>query len=89
MIKKRFWETDQMFKNRIEKLDNKNENLKPRLWRITAYEMKQAPNGGVWSSGAADHFTVMASSKEMAIGKFKLDNMTWMVVNVNEETVLT
>lgn len=88
-MKKRFWETEEMFKRRIEKLDKKNEQYKNQLWRITAYDMKQVPNGGVISNGSADHFTIMASCKEMAIGKFKLSHMSWLVVAVEKETILT
>ena len=86
---KRFYETEAMFKRRCDREEAFAAMLPKRLWRIDAIEMKRAPDGS-WRMGRQDHFTVEATTDEMAVGVFKIRNrkMNWFVTGVVEETVV-
>lgn len=87
-MKRRFYETEKMFKKRWDLAQAKAEVMEKKLWRVYAIEMLPQKNGG-WQMGAQDHFTVEASSEEMAIGVFKFRNgrMSWFVTKIVEETI--
>lgn len=86
---KRFYETAAMFKRRCDREEALAAMLPKKLWRIDAIEMKRVPDGS-WRMGKQDHFTVEATTDEMALGVFKLRNgkMNWFVTGVVEETVV-
>lgn len=88
MLKKRFWETERMYRARLDLEAAKAQVAGKRLWRITAIEMLPQKNGG-WSMGVKDHFTVEACSEEMAVGVFKRRSgrMSWFVTDVSPEKV--
>lgn len=86
---KRFYETEAMFRRRCDREEAIAAMLPKKLWRIDAIEMKRSPDGS-WRMGRQDHFTVEATTDEMALGVFKLRNekMNWFVTGVSEETVV-
>ena len=87
-MKKRFWETEKMFRARLDRVAAAQAVGAKRLWRIDAIEMKKGQQG--WTMGNMDHFTVEAFCEEMAIGVFKRrnDRMNWFVTDVKEEVVV-
>lgn len=89
-MKKRFYETEAMFKRRCDRETAIAAALPKRLWRIDAIEMKRLPDG-TWRMGKQDHFTVEAATDELAIGVFKLrgeGKMNWFVTGVVEEMIV-
>ena len=89
-MKKRFYETEAMFKRRCDRETAIAAALPKRLWRIDAIEMKRLPDG-TWRMGKQDHFTVEAATDELAIGIFKLrgeGKMNWFVTGVVEEMIV-
>ena len=89
-MKKRFYETEAMFKRRCDRETAIAAALPKRLWRIDAIEMKRLPDG-TWRMGKQDHFTVEAATDELAIGVFKLrgeGKMNWFVTSVVEEMIV-
>ena len=89
-MKKRFYETEAMFKRRFDRETAIAAALPKRLWRIDAIEMKRLPDG-TWRMGKQDHFTVEAATDELAIGVFKLrgeGKMNWFVTGVVEEMIV-
>jgi hypothetical protein len=87
-VKKRFWETNAMFKRRWE-LDQARQQLSgSKLWRIDAIQMLRHGFNG-WRMGNVDHFTVEAPSRELAIGKFKTGGrMNWFIVDCKMEQII-
>ena len=89
-MKKRFYETEAMFKRRCDRETAIAAALPKRLWRSDAIEMKRLPDG-TWRMGKQDHFTVEAATDELAIGVFKLrgeGKMNWFVTGVVEEMIV-
>ena len=89
-MKRRFYETEAMFKRRCDRETAIAAALPKRLWRIDAIEMKRLPDG-MWRMGKQDHFTVEAATDELAIGVFKLrgeGKMNWFVTGVVEEMIV-